>query len=280
MCLPSAPALVDLSGATSDDHLVALWLGGKSPHTVRAYTADVASLRAAVSKPLRALTLADLQAWAAGAGARAVAAVKSLLVFGQRTGYLAFNVGAAVRVKVARRLADRILTQEQVVRMLALTDSRRDHALLRVLYVLGLRVSETTALTWGDLQERDGGSAQVTVMGKGSRVRAVLVPAGLRAELAVLRGDAAADAPMFPSRTGRALDESAALRVVRAAAGRAGITGQVTPHWLRHSHATHAIARGASLHLVQQTLGHASLATTGAYLHAMPSESSSLWVGE
>ncbi len=58
--------------------------------------------------------------------------------------------------------------------------------------------------------------------------------------------------------------------------GRAG--GNVSPHWMRHAHASHALDRGAAIHLVQATLGHSSVATTGKYLHARPNESSSKYL--
>jgi integrase/recombinase XerD len=61
---------------------------------------------------------------------------------------------------------------------------------------------------------------------------------------------------------------------VKAAAARAGLPPEVSAHWLRHAHASHALDRGAPAHLVQATLGHSSLTTTGRYLHARPSESS------
>jgi hypothetical protein len=62
---------------------------------------------------------------------------------------------------------------------------------------------------------------------------------------------------------------------VRAAAARAGIALPVSPHWFRHAHASHALDRGAPIHLVQATLGHTSITTTGRYLHARPQDSSS-----
>ena len=68
-------------------------------------------------------------------------------------------------------------------------------------------------------------------------------------------------------------------RIVTKAAVRAGVEGKVSPHWLRHGHATHALERGAPIHLVQATLGHASVATTGRYLHARPTDSSSKYLG-
>ena len=71
------------------------------------------------------------------------------------------------------------------------------------------------------------------------------------------------------------MTDSGIWRIVKAAAQRAGIEGPVSPHWLRHAHASHALDRGAPIHLVQATLGHASITTTGRYLHARPKESSS-----
>jgi len=75
------------------------------------------------------------------------------------------------------------------------------------------------------------------------------------------------------------LDESAVHRVVKAAAERAGLSAEVSAHWLRHAHASHSLNRGAPIHLVQQTLGHASAATTGRYLHARPTDSSARYLG-
>jgi len=86
------------------------------------------------------------------------------------------------------------------------------------------------------------------------------------------------DHPVFCSRKKRGggrLRPLAVLRVVRQAARRAGVDLPVSPHWFRHAHASHALDRGAPIHLVQATLGHASLTTTGRYLHARPKDSSS-----
>ncbi|MDP4005636.1 tyrosine-type recombinase/integrase [Methylobacterium sp. NEAU K] len=68
-------------------------------------------------------------------------------------------------------------------------------------------------------------------------------------------------------------------RVVKAAAARAGLPAEVSAHWLRHAHASHSLDRGAPIHLLQATLGYASVATTGRYLHARPSESSARFLG-
>jgi integrase/recombinase XerD len=91
-------------------------------------------------------------------------------------------------------------------------------------------------------------------------------------------GRGPAEAPVFPSRRSGHLDTSAIWRIIRQAARRAGLEGSVSPHWLRHAHATHALERQAPIHLVAATLGHASVATTGRYLHARPTDSSARYL--
>jgi integrase/recombinase XerD len=141
-----------------------------------------------------------------------------------------------------------------------------------------VRVSEIAALTWRDLQPRTEGG-QVNVFGKGSKTRTVLLPSAIWRELLRFRQHAALDAPVFVSpRTRGHLHPSSIERIVAKAAARAGLELAVSPHWLRHSHATHALERGAPIHLVAATLGHASVATTGKYLHARPTDSSSKYL--
>jgi integrase/recombinase XerD len=84
------------------------------------------------------------------------------------------------------------------------------------------------------------------------------------------------DDPVFRSKRGNHLDPVQAWRIVRAAAKRASIEGNVSPHWFRHSHASHALERGATVALVRDTLGHSSLAVTSMYVHAKPDDSSAL----
>ncbi|MCB0113993.1 MAG: tyrosine-type recombinase/integrase [Caldilineaceae bacterium] len=93
---------------------------------------------------------------------------------------------------------------------------------------------------------------------------------------AITEGERRDDEAVFRSQKGGALVPSQVWRIVRAAAKRAGISGHVSPHWFRHSHASHALERGASVALVRDTLGHSSLAVTSMYTHARPTESSAL----
>jgi integrase/recombinase XerD len=160
-----------------------------------------------------------------------------------------------------------------VQRMLAIEAAPRDRILLRLLYQGGLRVSEAVGLRWRNLRPH-GEAGQITVFGKGGRTRSIALPTPLWAELISLRGSAAAEEPVFPSRSGKVLDRGRVRVILRQTAQRAGIASPVSPHWLRHAHASHALDHGAPIHLVQATLGHASIGTTSAYLHSRPAVSS------
>ena len=268
--------------ASTDSQLIALWLHGKSEHSQAAYGSDVRRFLDFTCKPLQAVTLGDLQAFndsldgAQNTKRRIVSSIKSLYTFGQKLGYLQFNVAAALRAPKAKdELAAHILSEEEVMSMIAKTDKQRDKVLLRLLYASAGRVSEICALTWKDVQP-NGDSGQVTLFGKGGKTRAVRLSKATYQALCALDTGASDDAPVFVSQKGGALDESQVWRLVRAAAVRAGISGKVSPHWFRHSHASHALDRGASVVLVRDTLGHSSLAVTSRYTHAKPNESSAL----
>lgn len=120
---------------------------------------------------------------------------------------------------------------------------------------------------------------QITVFGKRGKTRTVLLKPKSWAQLLAIRGAAGAVDAIFRSRKGGGhLDASQVRRIVYTAAKKAGLEQKVSPHWMRHAHASHALDRSAPIHLVQATLGHASVSTTGRYLHARPTESSSFYL--
>ena len=274
---------------SNDDQFVQLWLSMKaSLATRRAYAAEVARFRAFAQKPVAWVTLADLQAYAQSLGQgslkaasqnRALTAVKSLLSFGQETGYLPYNVGAAVKLRPARDgLAQRILDESEVAKLIDAAPDGRNRILLKLLYVSGVRVSELCDLKWCDAMPRQEGG-QITVFGKGGKTRTILLKPKVWQQLLSIKGAAKAVDAIFPSRKGGgALDASQVRRIVYAAARKASLEKRVSPHWMRHAHASHALDRSAPIHLVQATLGHASVSTTGRYLHARPTESSSFYL--
>ncbi|KQP79433.1 integrase [Methylobacterium sp. Leaf113] len=272
--------------ADDDAQMVRLWLARSSSlNTRRNYEREATRFLAHVGRPLASVRIGDLQAYLAtrpGSSATvalAAAVLKSLFGFAQEVGYLRFNIGAAVKAPpVKNTLAERIMSEADALLMIRQEPALRNRVLLTVLYGGGLRISEACGLRWRDLTARQE-TGQATIFGKGGKTRVVLLSAATWKVLAALRGEAGLDEPVFLSRNGGALDPSAAHRIVKAAAARAGLPSEVSAHWLRHAHASHSLDRGAPIHLVQATLGHASVATTGRYLHARPSDGSSRFLG-
>lgn len=268
--------------ADTDDQLIELWLHGRPGNTRRAYRSEADRFVEYIEKPLRSVKLIDIQIYAdhlapllkPSSVHRALSAVKSLIAFGHRLGYLAFDVGAALKLPAFRdELAERILSETEVLRIISLEPNPRNRAILLTFYAGGFRVSEISALKWRHLQDRDL-TGQITVFGKRGKTRSVLMPQSLWEALQNLQQNASADAPVFRSRKKGHLDESAVWRIVKKATKRSGIDKDVSCHWFRHAHASHALDRGCPIHLVQATLGHSSIATTGRYLHARPTDSS------
>ena len=221
--------------ADDDEHLVRLWLHGKSENTRDAYERDVRAFVDFADAPLQRLVLGHLQSWAdhlEGAGlaastrSRKLSAVKSLLSFGHKVGYLIYNVGAAVGLpKQKDTLAERILPEAAVHRVLAVADAaasgaaggpggsfvqRRNALALRLFYASGGRVSELAGLRWRDCVERALERArptgQVTLYGKGRKTRRVLLSADTWAVLdghrqrETARGHARGGHPVLRSR--------------------------------------------------------------------------------
>lgn len=280
----TSTVLVDRSGATGDAELVALWLATKgSANTRRAYQGDADAYLAhlqARGRSLRTATVADVVSFvdalsgATSSRARRVSSIKSLHTFASRTGFAPFNVATVVSApKVANTIAERTLDEHEVRRLLDAARPGRDAALVRFLYASGARISEACALRWQHVHVTPDGTAVVTIHGKGAKTRHVRISAATVSALVALRGGASADGFVFSTSTGHALDAVNASRTIgdlsRRVLGRA-----VSAHWFRHAHASHALDRGAPAHLVRDTLGHASLATTSRYVHARAGESS------
>jgi site-specific recombinase XerD len=276
--------------AGSDAELVASWLSGMTSDRTRANFATTAArfldILASRGLGLRTAKLEDMrEAIAAlGEGKAKSSAVqyaqraKSLLAYAHRLGYLPFNAGAAIKTKGGNvDRAKRIASETEIALLIRAAPSKRDRLMLQVAYAGGLRVSELVALTWGDVLPRPDGRVQLSVTGKGDKLRPVLLPEIVGRALLAARGEAPAGAPLFASRKGGApLLARAVNRMMKRAAEVAGINPEISAHWLRHAHASHALNRGATIAEVKDTLGHANVATTSVYLHARPDRSSGL----
>jgi len=285
----------------SDGELIGAWLDSKtSLHTKRNYLREATALldNIEAGKGLRGCSAADLQAYierlkrraAPGSVQTAQAIISSLFGFAAATGYILGRNPAVLLASVRSKdtLPGRILSEEEMEKILTASartvsgvelgnprDAVRNDAMIRFLYFSALRVSELTNLRWRDVRPAPGGEgAFVTVFGKGGKTRTFRIPEDAYQIIARIRDGAQdADHVFRSSRTPhQKLCEVQILRIVRAAARRAGIFRGVSPHWFRHAFATHVAESGCSLHELQAYLGHEDLATTGRYLHARPKD--------
>ena len=263
----------------------------RSAHTRRAYLGDLRSLFGFLDGRggLDALNLPILRSWlAAGAGAgaarttlaRRTSAVKTFTAWAARRGLLTEDPGARLQVQKAHRTLPAVLRQDQALDAMAAAKSGaeqgdpmalRDLLIVEMLYATGIRVSELCGL---DIDDVDTHHRVVRVLGKGNKQRTAPfgVPAAdaLRVWLADGR-PALAVAESGPAlllgARGRRLDARQARTVVHQTVSAVDGAPDMGPHGLRHSAATHLLEGGADLRIVQELLGHSSLATTQLYTH-------------
>jgi integrase/recombinase XerD len=271
------------------------WLAaerGRSANTLAAYRRDLRAYAQWLQEQGRGLadvTESSVTAYVAhlkdlgrapSSVARAVVAVRSLHRFLAEEGQAPEDPTADVPVPRVPQGLPKALAEEEVETLLAAVVgqdpvARRDRAILEVLYGTGLRISELTGLSLGDVDMGDG---LLRAYGKGSKERVVplgrlahealeawLGPGGrpaLEPERWARRGDA--DAVFLNARGGR-LSRQGAWGIVRKYGDRVGLGDRLTPHVLRHSCATHMLDHGADVRAVQELLGHASISTTQVY---------------
>lgn len=260
----------------NDIDFIGLFLSDKAKTTQVSYRATIRQFLDFVGKPLRETMLEDVSLWMNGLRLRFKPAtvsnktlvIKSLFSFGVKTGYLFTNPTLLIRTpKHKDNLANRILDPGEVKKLIGAATNERDKAILSLMYGCGLRVSEVIGLTRDDLH-----GDRLTVFGKGQKTRTVIVPSSI---LALLTGGGG---PIFVSREGKPLSRQSVFKMVKKVASQAGLSDRVSPHFLRHSHASHSLKNGANVRLVQATLGHSSVTTTERYLHIDPDECSSLFI--
>ena len=272
------------TSADNDGMLVQLFVNTKrSANTRTQYSHSIVMLLGFTGKPLDATTLQDAvnyhewlktQYSSAHSVKLHINVAKALCAFGVKLNYLRTNVFAVIKPDATPEVTHkRILTEEQVLKLIDAPARQRDKLLLRLMYAAGLRVSEVCGLVWGDL----GSNGVLHIrQGKGQKERFVTLSDGMVERLNAHKDSAADNAPVFVSQKGGRLDETAVHRIVKSAAATAGISADASAHWLRHSHASHSLDRGASLVTVRDTLGHSSIATTNKYLHSKRKDSSAL----
>ncbi|GIL36003.1 tyrosine recombinase XerC [Phycicoccus sp. DTK01] len=266
---------------------------GRSENTVRAYTRDVSAFLAAAGVEddagLRAVTLADLRGWLgsvarSGAArstlARTSASLRTFFRWCERTGRVEQDPSLRLAAPRRHRTLPPVLTQRSAGALLEVAATAaddddpvhlRDRAALELLYATGIRVSELTGL---DVDDVDLDACVARVVGKGDKERRV--PFGTPARDAVTewleRGrprlvvDGSGPALLL-GRRGRRVDPRQVRDAVHRLLAHVPDAPDLGPHGLRHSAATHLLEGGADLRMVQELLGHASLATTQIYTH-------------
>ncbi len=216
--------------------------------------------------------------------ARKLATLRSLFTFLHRRGQVPSNPVAHVRTPRSGHRLPRVLTKDEATRVIESPEATegghalRDQALLETLYSTGARVSELVGVNGSDLSLEEG---LVRLRGKGHKERLVpighvaieaiqdylaVTPVPARQAAAVTFTVPPTDGPVFRNNRGGRLSTRSVERIVRRAGARVQV-GSLTPHTFRHSYATHLLDEGADLRVIQELLGHASLATTQHYTH-------------
>lgn len=262
---------------------------GLAANSLLAYEGDLQDLlrflKAASIEDIQQVELGHIQAWlkslsdrafATSSIARKLAAVRMFWKYLHANGRVVEDLVHLLESPKLWQRLPRIVDAGQIAALLEAPGEedvleQRDRAILELFYACGLRVSELASLRLGDVNLQVG---FVRCIGKGRKERIVPIggpaAAAIEAYLSGLRPrlvkDVAQDR-IFVSRTGKALDRHNIYRLVQRYARRAGITIKMTPHSLRHCFASHLLAGGADLRIVQELLGHASVTTTQIYTH-------------
>lgn len=217
--------------------------------------------------------------------ARRLSAIRQLYRFAFLEGWRHDDPGALIRGPKRRRTLPATLSEAEVDRLLAAAgtcgatevERLRDTCLMQLLYATGLRVSELVSLP---IAAARGDPRMILVRGKGGRERMVPLSAPARAALAAWLAHLDAEAPprgrprsthLFPARGRRGhMTRERFFVLVKDLARVAGLDpAAISPHTLRHAFATHLLAHGADLRVIQTLLGHASIATTEIYTHVL-----------
>src|SRR6476661_3476868 len=294
------PTLPSVAPSSAVERAVRGWLNhldverGVSANTLASYRRDLARYAAylaahevrepeAVTEAHVAAFLATLREGtpehpplAASSAARTLVAVRGFHRFLVLEGDVAADPAGAVSPPRPPARLPKAISVDEVERLLAAAGvgdtpaSLRDRALLEVLYGAGARISEAVGL---DIDDVDTDEGVVRLFGKGSKER--IVPLGSYAATALgaylVRGRPSLAAKgrgtpaIFLNQRGGRLSRQSAWSALRASAERAGLSGHLSPHTLRHSFATHLLDGGADVRVVQELLGHASVTTTQIY---------------
>ena len=197
-----------------------------------------------------------------------------LFAFAQKAGLVSKNPFALIeKQKIPDLVTNKILHLDQINAIIRREPNPRNKLILRLLFYSGIRVNEFLNMTKQSIVVRGDGKSQITVVGKARKTRTVIIPTSLAREIL--------DFPPIwvNEKTGLTFHPQAIWWICKVAGKRIGIES-FHPHALRHNSASHALAGGANIEIVQKTLGHTNLATTSRYLSGRPESSNADFLPE
>ncbi len=253
---------------------------GASSHTIDAYKGDLEAFHLHTGEVslytkqqiIEFLAHQRQQNYAAATIARRMIALKVFFKFLAREGVITENIALYLETPKQWKKLPEYLTEEEIQRLLEIPGDTaadvRDRAMFELLYSSGLRVTELCKLKIYDVDDQF-----IKVMGKGNKER--VVPVGRRAVEAVDRYlchvrsgfDSEKDTTLFLSDKGKPIQREFVWQRIKQRAKEAGILKNISPHTLRHTYATHLLDHGADLRVIQEMLGHATIASTDRYTH-------------
>lgn len=262
---------------------------GLAANSVKAYQRDLISFLAFLKrKEIADFSLVQLDTiivfldemqrkkYAASTIYRHIIAIRVFFRFMKREDWIKENCTKQLQTPKLWQLIPNVLSKEEMEELLAQPDITnetgcRDKAILELLYGCGLRVAEVCSLQIYDIKDDT-----ICIMGKGSQQR--LIPIGSYALCAVDhylasfrdKYDSEFVLTLFLTKKGRPIDRIAIWKMIKMYAKQAGIVKNISPHTLRHSYATHLLGNGADLRVIQELLGHSSIASTDRYAQVSP----------
>jgi len=265
-----------------DSEVIEMFLSSKASKTQKLYAQNIQGFFCCTGKSLKDVTFNDLKTYetsldslASNTKRNRIATIKSLFSFASKLGYIAFNPSLLIREpKAAAAIHERILDNSDIIEMIKTETNLRNKVLIKTLYSLGLRISEATNLKYSDIVF-NGKNHVIRILGKGEKVRFLLLNQSLLDDLKSLRSEN--NDFIFQSRQGGGnITSIQGYRIIKEAGKRVGV--KLSPHYLRHSHATHSLNNGCDLNLLSNNLGHSSLAITATYLHLNQDSGSSQFI--
>lgn len=261
-----------ITNAKTDTEVLGYWLSDKAKTTQKTYNYSLRQFFEFCPLPLTEIKLDNLIQfkeylkglnYAIASINNKLMAIKSLLSYAHKIGYILFNVGAVVKTMKNREgINGKILKTEEIKSLICNAKNTRDALLIKLLANTGLRISELINLRWSDIN-----NGIITVFGKGNKTRFVPIRPELEEELSQLKSKYTD--LIFYSNRFTPLKRENVHTMLKQTSKRANLGEKVSCHWLRHSTASHALNNGATLNQVQELLGHGSINTTARYLHTI-----------